>query len=290
MKKEISRIKNKPFIVPGHTSSEISAENLRRLQLVELEILIEFDRVCRKNNISYCLGCGTLLGAIRHKGFIPWDDDVDVWMIRSEYDRFCKICEKELDEKFFFQNWDNDPFFNSAYGKVRKKGTRYIRAGQEKMKFRDGIYIDVLPLDNLPDQYWARWEMIVKAWFYRKLTYAKAGSMCERNLLKRTGFLILSLYPVDIAKKNFNRLLMRYNNIDTLYCKCLGDVNFNPHWKDDFRELIEWEFEGHNFFVPARYDSLLKNNIGIDYMKIPSPEKQRPHADASYIYFGDEES
>ncbi len=262
-------------------------ELLRRLQLTQLEILIELDRVCRKNNIKYCLACGTLLGAIRHEGFIPWDDDIDVWMLRCEYERFCKICEKDLDKKYFFQNWDTDPYFNSAYGKIRKKGTRYIRAGQERMKYKDGIYIDILPLDNLPDQYWARWRMIVKAWLYRKLTYAQAGAMCEKNLFKRIGYFILSLYPVKRAKREFYRLLTRYDNKETLYCKCLGDVNFNPHWKDDFRELIEWQFEGHLFYVPARYDSLLKNNIGIDYMTLPPIEKRRPHADFSYIDFGE---
>jgi len=265
---------------------ELSPELLRKLQLTELEILCEFDRICRKNNIRYCLGCGTLLGAIRHKGFIPWDDDIDVWMFRSEYERFCQIAPLELDDRFFFQNWDTDPFFNSAYGKVRKKGTRYIRVGQEKMKYQDGIYIDILPLDNLPDQYWKRWKMIVKAWFFRKLTYAKAGSMCEKNLFKRVGFAMLSLYPAKLAKKEFYRLLTRYDEMETLYCKCLGDVNFNPHWKDDFRELIEWEFEGYSFFVPARYDALLKNNIGIDYMTLPPLEKRIPRADASYIDFG----
>ena len=100
-------------------------------------------------------------------------------------------------------------------------------------------------------------------------------------------FFLLSLYPVNKAKQKFNKLLMKYDNIETLYCKCLGDVNFNPHWKDDFNELIEWNFEGHKFFVPARYDSLLKNNIGIDYMELPPVEKQKPHADASYIDFGE---
>ena len=157
---------------------------LRRLQLTELEILVEVDRVCRENNIKYCLGCGTLLGAIRHNGFIPWDDDVDVWMLRKDYERFCAVGVKALDDKYFFQNWFTDPYFNSAYGKIRKKGTRYVRVGQEKMKYKDGIYIDILPLDNLPDQYWSSWKMIVKAWFYRKLTYAKAGSLCEKMHLR----------------------------------------------------------------------------------------------------------
>ena len=264
----------------------LSKEQLHKLQSVELKILVEFDRVCRKNKIKYCLGCGTLLGAIRHKGFIPWDDDIDVWMMRDEYEKFCDICQKDLSSDFFLQNWYTDPYFNSAYGKLRLKGTSFKRAGQEKMKYQDGIYIDILPLDNLPDQYWKRHIMIVKAWFFRKMTYAKAGAMCEDLFIKRIGYRLLSIVPLKYSKKAFYKLITKYRNVDTLYCKCLGDVNFNPHWKDDFTELIEGAFEGYSFFIPQRYDSLLKNNIGINYMQIPPKRKRVPHADVSYIDFG----
>lgn len=264
----------------------LTPQQLRKLQLAELEILIEFDRVCRKNGLKYCLACGTLLGAVRHKGFIPWDDDIDVWMMREEYEKFCRICERELDEKYFFQNWDTDPCFNSAYGKLRKKGTRYIRAGQERMKYKDGIYIDILPLDNMPDHYWERWKMAVGAWVFRKLTYAQAGSMCEENPVRRMLFRLLAIVPLSFSKKTFEALITKYKTRETLFCKCLGDIHFTPYWKEDFLELIEWEFEGHRFFIPKRYDAILKNDIGIDYMQLPPKEMRRPHANASYIDFG----
>ena len=265
----------------------LSLDELRRLQMTELEILVEFDRICRKHGIKYSLGCGTLLGAIRHNGFVPWDDDIDIWILREDYERFCELSKTELDKRYFFQNWDTDPYFNSGYGKIRKLGTSYIRVGQEKMKYQDGIYIDILPLDNLPDDYWKRVRMIVAAWVFRKLTYAKAGAMCERKLISRIGFLLLSLIPVSVSKRGFKKLLLKYNGQKTLYCKCLGDCAFNPHWRDDFDEVIEWEFEGHMFFVSKRYDSLLKNNIGIDYLRLPPEEQRIPHANASYISFGD---
>ena len=82
----------------------LDQENLRKLQLIELELLIEFDRICRKNNIRYTLTGGTLLGAVRHGGFIPWDDDADVSMLRREYEKFKKVCEIELDDKYYFQD------------------------------------------------------------------------------------------------------------------------------------------------------------------------------------------
>lgn len=261
---------------------------LRKLQQTQLEILVEFDRVCRKNNIKYYLACGTLLGAIRHNGFIPWDDDVDVWMLREDYDLFGEIAEHELNNDYFFQTWNTDPFFNSAYGKIRDKRTKYVRAGQEKMKYKDGIYIDVLPLDNTPDEMSEHKAFAKKCLIFRKLTYAKAGAMCEENTLKRVGFFMLSLYPTGLAKKQFDRLIRKYDKKETTHCKCLGDFGMGYHLKEDFRETIEWEFEGHMFLVPKGYDSVLKNSFGKDYMELPPQEEQRPHAEASYIEFGEE--
>ena len=117
-------------------------KQLRQLQLIELEMLLEVDRICRKNQINYTITGGTLLGAVRHKGFIPWDDDADVALLRDEYERFCDACEKDLDkEKFFLQNWETDKNFNSGYAKLRRNNTHYVRVGQVKMKYHNGIYM-----------------------------------------------------------------------------------------------------------------------------------------------------
>ena len=103
---------------------QISNEELKKLQRIELEMLIELDRICRKHQVSYSLDGGTLLGAVRHKGFIPWDDDIDVIMLRPEYEKFRSACERELDQtRFFLQDYKSDPHYRWGYEKLRRLGT-----------------------------------------------------------------------------------------------------------------------------------------------------------------------
>lgn len=129
-------------------------EDLRQMQVILLELLLEVDRICRKREIKYMLSSGTLLGAVRHKGFIPWDDDLDVTMLRSEYDRFCEACEEDLDRsRFFLQTHKNTPGYRWGYAKLRRVGTEYVRAGQEHMDYPTGVFIDIFPRDNVPDVY-----------------------------------------------------------------------------------------------------------------------------------------
>ena len=121
---------------------EITPEEQRKIQLLQLNILKEFDRICRKHDLKYTLAGGSMLGAVRHKGFIPWDDDVDVSMLREEYEKFCEICKTELDaEKYFLQTMDTDPEYRFIYGRILLNGTAYVRAGQEHMKAKNGIFI-----------------------------------------------------------------------------------------------------------------------------------------------------
>lgn len=131
-------------------AKELSPEQFRKMQLIELEMLVEFDRVCRDNHIDYVLFGGSLLGAVRHKGYIPWDDDADIGMLREDYNRFKKHMKEMNPEICYFQDHETDPEYRWSYGKLRRTGSKYIRVGQEHLKCKTGIFVDIFPMDDIP--------------------------------------------------------------------------------------------------------------------------------------------
>ena len=122
---------------------------LHGLQRVELEILLEIDRVCREHGIKYFLDSGTMLGAARHGGFIPWDDDIDISMLRDDYDRFLEVAQDSLGEKYFVQTRKTDPKATNSFAKVRKNGTTCIEYSAKLDGSHTGIWVDIFPFDTV---------------------------------------------------------------------------------------------------------------------------------------------
>ena len=123
---------------------------LRRVQLIELEILRELARRCEEASLRWFVIGGTLLGAARHRGFIPWDDDIDVGMPRADYDRFEALCRRSTDARFAWQSYDTNPAFPFMYGKLLRAGTRAVEAAVAELPIEHSIAIDVFPLDGAP--------------------------------------------------------------------------------------------------------------------------------------------
>lgn len=274
---------------------EIPENDLYKMKQIELEMLIELDRICRKNGIKYNLCAGTLLGAVRHKGFIPWDDDIDVRMLRSEYIRFCKACKRELDQKrFFLQNYETDKGYRWEFGRILRKDTEYVRVGQEKLKQKTGIFIDIFPSDGVPENWLERKIYFKLAFVCRKILWAPVGARILPDSAARFGFRLLSVIPAGIPRGIFKLLSLCYDEKKSKRLCCMGLKADKNVFRDEeiqkyglkrewHTELIELEFENHKFLAPRDYDGWLTEAFGSRYMELP-PENMRKihHTVSSY--------
>lgn len=270
-----------------HKKIELSGHNLRRLQLNLLEMLIEIDRICRKYQIQYSLDGGTLLGAVRHGGFIPWDDDIDVIMRRSEYRKFYRACQKDLDSsRFFLQEYRTDRHYRWGYEKLRRRDTEFIRLGQEHLKIQTGIFIDIFVVDNVPDHPAARRIHLFACYIIRKLLYAELGMRnADSRILRGWYRLLYKLVPRDVIFKWRNLIAAQCNQKKTelvrhmTYPYALSRYGMPGICFDEMQDI---DFEGYTFRAFKDYDRYLTALYG-DYMTLPPKEKQKAHLEVSKI-------
>lgn len=259
-------------------SYAMSLNELRSVQLVELELLCEVDRICRLSNIKYRIAAGTLLGAVRHGGFIPWDDDADVHFTREEYERFREMCKIHLNtEKYYFQDQRATPGYRWGYGKLRHKDTLFVRDGQEHMPYEQGIFIDLFVDDYVPDNYISRCLCALICFVYRKLFWAEVGKNTEKGIQKIT-YKFLSKIPEKILKTSY-AWFERKNRRKTNWVRPLTfptptkDYGYPREWWDTVCEI---QFEGITFMTFAETDKYLKFKYG-DYMTLPPKNNRKTH-------------
>lgn len=243
---------------------EFTPEMLRSLQLIQLEILEELNRICVKHDIKYSLDGGTLLGAVRHGGFIPWDDDIDVIMLREEYEKFFEVCKTELDkERFFLQEHRTDPYYRVGYTRIRRKNTVYVRAGQENMKHVTGILIDIFVLDNSPTTFFMKYIHRALCFFFRKILWSATGKIVSESLLLRGIYAVLSLIPARFAFRGFDALAKYYNKKPSTLVKHYAMTYPMPKVNGfgtprDLMDDYTWiEFEGKRFMAVKDYHRYL---------------------------------
>lgn len=276
---------------------ELSKDEFRRMQLIELELLKELDRVCRLHDIPYVITDGTMLGAVRHKGFIPWDDDADVCMLREDYERFKKEAMKDLDPALcYFQDNTTDPYYRWGYAKLRRVGTKHIRAGQEHLKCKTGIFIDIMPYDDIPNNLPGQILQNFYCYCCRKILWSEVGKMKAKGL-KRIWFQLLSHISVDSVYKALRIYTDRSRNKSTnrvrlLLFKPPGREYTKKPLNDRYgmtkrwiTERAEYEFEGVNVYGSLDADGFLTWKFG-DYMKLPPEDQREGHAQVSSIDFG----
>lgn len=235
------------------------SKEMKKVWLVELDLLAELDRVCKKYALSYYAMGGTLLGAVRHKGFIPWDDDIDVMMKREEYEKLCLIAKDEFKHPYFLQTMYSD--FGATYGhaKFRNSETTCVFSCDAKYQksLNQGIFIDVFPLDNVVENMKLFERQRRQAMAYNKLTKFFATSTKEAyrwhaNPFARYTFMTLAKLFSPLNKKlanscwkKFENICKKYNNMPTRRKSVLG-FSFDKRWiqdMEDFKEIDYYHFE-----------------------------------------------
>lgn len=257
-------------------------EMLRKVQLRQLEILKEVDRICKKYNIRYTLSGGTLLGAVRHKGFIPWDDDLDIDMMRPDYEKFLKICETDLLDQYFVQNYHTDRYcLNVSFTKIRENGTIFESEGQRHLKRHKGIGIDIFPIDIVPESSVERYRQkkriaLLQKMVALKLKFNYYNDRWPKKITKIVGSLLLT--PVSIKKigRIMESTKRKYENSDSPFVANTYSELFYEKLtfhKDIYGEPVYLDFEGFQFPAPEQWDEYLASLYG-DYMTPPPLDKR----------------
>lgn len=258
-------LENKVYIV---------SEKRKLLWKLEVEILAEFQRICEKHSLKYFAIGGTLLGAVRHQGFIPWDDDIDLAMMREDYEKFICIAKDEMNEPFFLQTPDTDTGYYYGHLKIRMNGTTCIRRSEwaHKMPFHQGVFIDVFPLDAVPDSKAVReihrFLAVKSSSIARSAPYdLSLGDIKKKNRRKFRIYrkILRFVKPIRFSYLR-DQIVQMYNKRPTKEIGQLGNAyKYYPNfaWERQwFDETVDVPFEGLTLKAPAGYDYVLTKLYG----------------------------
>ena len=263
---------------------------LRRLQLTELEILKDIDRVCRAHGIAYWLDSGTALGAMRHGGFIPWDDDIDVGMPRGDYERFLKVAPETLGERYCLTTPYTNPHQAALFAKVMLKGTRFATAETLEAGFEQGIFVDVFPYDfvcpNPRDAKRQRrccvmWQSISYLYHSKHIVVPHGGvlGVLERIACRMAHIAARALFSPARIAHNFDLAATMANNDKTANeMMAASYAAVGSYARCVLIPSVEMNFEGCSFFVPADVEKYLCTQYGETWNQLPSEEQRRNHA------------
>ena len=261
------------FFAPEVRNDFYVSEKRKKVWAVELDILLEFDRLCKKHGLKYFLDSGTLLGAVRHKGFIPWDDDLDVIMSRDDYDKLLELSG-EFSEPYFLQTPYTSPGSFYSFIKIRNSNTSAIDKVFLFSNFNLGIAIDIFALDKVTledyaENYSRIYDLIIENSTYMRLTNPYFQDTQRVREYKGGD-------PMKRHEEIHNIASMHRHEKTEYIAQTIGTVYGSEHElyrAEDFASAIEMEFEGFKFLVPVGYDHILTTIYG-NYMSFPPVEKR----------------
>jgi lipopolysaccharide cholinephosphotransferase len=255
--------------------------NIRELQLKVLDIMVEIDRICRKHNITYFLSAGTALGAVRHRGFIPWDEDMDIGMLREDYERFRMVVNSELGCDFYYQTIKKGSEYCYPFDQVGLKNTAYVTETYMKANMHHGLHVDIFPFDKVPENERERMLQVQRFQHYRELLRKKMlrKAYTSKNPVKQFvvdyDYYKMKLIPTMWLKKKIEQTLRASENTDSKY---VADIC--THYKkimyfnvNQIMPTRSCEFENKQFSVPNDTDAYL--TMMYDNYMIPPAEDKR---------------
>ena len=260
---------------------------LAQMQGKQLEMLHELDRVCKKNNLRYALSSGTCLGAVRHGGFIPWDDDIDVYMSWADAEKLVK-CQDDFDSKYFVQSYKTDPQFPSSHYRLCDSSTSCFLEETRGLDVNHGIFIDIYIYYPYPDNKFLAQKIILDSFIYRILV-AGRGPKNHGKLAKVLGEIVPNVYKGTRRNKKIKEIEneYKYNGGKHYVATYFGrdvtltkSIIYPVEW---FQKPCYLQFEDMNVPCPGNPHEYCKLQYGDNYMQLPPEDKRHIHHD--FIYF-----
>lgn len=247
---------------------------LWRVQQIQIELLEEFDRICRKYGLRYNISFGTLLGAIRHKGFIPWDDDIDVTLPWEDFDKLDEIMKLELDEeKYYFRCPANEENNHLIFKHLERKGTVYTKPGRDKLRQQIGVFIDIFPMYPSAPLAVLDWFHAKVCRYWRTALWATVGADSELDGKKRKYYKKMARVGNKKCYEKFVSAATFFKN--RKYLKFWIAMDRNPYKTplvkmSNYTKRIEVDFEGKKFMAPEEYEKVLDYCFGHDWKLYPA--------------------
>lgn len=277
---EIDRILEKGVVNDDFLKEEVICDFLvtkerKKLFAVLLDMLIEFDKVCIKHGLTYFMDGGSLIGTIRHKGFVPWDDDIDVVMPRKDYEKFIKLSH-EFSDPYFLQNAYTDKDFYYAPTRIRNSNTTALVEMFAYRGFNQGVWLTIFPLDKISPEDGEKNYNLINQLNIENSTYMRLTNpdLSEKDRLRVRNY--SGANPMDTYNE-IHRIASMHENDDTPYVGTMIITVVNYKRKllkiHDFDKVVYKDFEGIKVPVPMGYDDVLKTEYG-NYMELPPKEER----------------
>ena len=264
---------------------------MKKAELAEVQemiygIFVEFDRICQKYEIKYSMEGGTLLGAVKYSDFVPWDDDIDVLMLRSEYEKFMKVAPKELQEDYCLQSYQTVPEFPLNYAKLCYRKSLICNYSYSHLKqMNHGVFIDIFPIDWVrPDRLNGQLHIVGLLTGARR-TKLKID-MGNIPRLKHLCYRVVAMLPMRTLCRLMDVACTWYNGHETGYCYevCNSNRNFKPLPSEFYHNVTTLKFRRGEYMAVERYHEFLQSRFGKDYLQeLPPSEQRKPSHDRNIL-------